>query len=124
MIQFACRGPLSFSAASVARARYQKCTQRDRSRQSLAVGDRNETGILGTHFYDPYRNGSCTSSSTTSFAAGSGVLHPASTCPSAESKHYFCNRNDRLSLCFDGFTIDCFDSRLTLNAFSQGLQNR
>ena len=67
-------------------------TESDRSRQPLAVGDRNETGILGAHFYDPYGNGSCASASTSFFALSSRILRTASTCPGAEAKHYFCNR--------------------------------
>lgn len=51
-------------------------------------------------------------------------LTPPVPAPSAEAKYYFCDRDNRLPLCFDGFTVDSFDARLTLNAFSQGLQNR
>jgi hypothetical protein len=90
------------------------------SSQSLAVGNRHETGLLITYFYDPHRNSPRSSTTAPApFAPRTGVTHTSSTRSRAVAIHDFCHWYHRFAVGCDGLTLDCFHVRLTKNAFLQ-----
>jgi hypothetical protein len=82
------------------------------SSQSLAVGNRNETGLLITYFYDSHGNSPYSSTPAPTFAACAGIAHTARTRPRSVAVHDFCHRNDRFAVGCDGFAVDGFHVRL------------
>src|SRR5258708_4832642 len=68
------------------------------SSQLLAVGNRNETGLLVTDLYNAHRNSPHSSTPAPAFAACTGIAHASGARPRTVAIRYFCNWYDRFAV--------------------------
>src|SRR4051794_6618298 len=78
------------------------------SGESLAVGNRNETGLLVTYFYDSHGNSPHSSTAAPTLAPSTGIAHPSSARTRPIPIHNFCHWDDRFAMGCDGFAVDGF----------------
>ena|SRR5215831_4628379 len=74
--------------------------------QLLSIADRNEASLLVSNLDHADGDRSCGSSTTASFTPSFGIPHAAGARSGSVAINYFCNRNDRLSLSCDGFSVN------------------
>jgi hypothetical protein len=68
------------------------------SSQSLAVGNRNEMGLLITYFDDSHRNSPGSSTAAPAFTPRTGIAHTTRTGPCSVAIDDFCHRDDRIAM--------------------------
>src|SRR3984885_9047938 len=110
----------ALSAPSAPTQQHTKTNTREHcSSQSLAVSNRNETGLLITDLNNAHRNGPHSSTASSTFAACASVANAARARPGSVAIHYLRDRNDRFPLRRDRFAVDGFYVRLAENALLQ-----
>src|SRR5215472_18904860 len=114
--------PRTYSATSAPtepKAKHHTCS--DGAGQLLAITDWNEASLLVSNLDHAHRDGSRSPATTTSFTPGPGIPHPSGARSGSVSISYFCDRNDRLSLRRDGFSVDRLNVGLSENAVFERL---
>src|SRR5215470_133625 len=111
-----------FLATVTAQQEPQSYAEQHGSTQLLSVGDGDKSCFEIVDLNYTHGNGMDPASSTASFATGMSIAHAAGSGAGTEAIADSGNGNDRLALCLDRLTVNCFHACLREDAIFQRLQ--